>query len=127
MNETNARTMERMGDGFARRDVDMILECFTDDGVFDLTQGPDPWGERIEGKLAIRAALEHMFATLSDIEFKNAIRWVAGDRGVSEWTCVATTPKGRKLEVNGCDLFTFRDGKVAKKDSYFKQVVRPKA
>ena len=123
----NAETMERMGDGFARRDVDAILDCFADDGIFDLTQGPDPWGERVQGKAAIRVTLENMFKTLPDIRFDNASRWVAGDRGVSEWTCVATTPKGRTLEVVGCDLFTFRDGKVTKKDSYFKQVVRPKA
>jgi ketosteroid isomerase-like protein len=124
--DDNARTMERMADGFARRDVDQILDCFADDGAFELTEGPDPWGERVQGKAAIRVMLESMFKTLPDIRFADATRWVAGDRGVSEWTCIATTPKGRRLEVRGCDLFTFRDGKVLKKDSYFKKVVRPK-
>ena len=28
--------------------------------------------------------------------------------------------EGKKLEVNGCDVFTFANGKIAKKDSYFK-------
>ncbi|MBI2206491.1 MAG: nuclear transport factor 2 family protein [Candidatus Rokubacteria bacterium] len=123
----NAQTMQRMADGFARRDVDQILECFADDGVFELTEGPDPWGERVQGTGAIRVMLEHMFKTLPDIQFADATRWIAGNRGVSEWTCIATTPKGRRLEVRGCDLFTFRDGKVLRKDSYFKKVVRPKA
>lgn len=123
----NAQTMQRMADGFARRDVDQILDCFADDGVFELTEGPDPWGERVQGKAAIRVMLESMFKALPDIRFADATRWLAGDRGVSEWTCIATTPKGRRLEVRGCDLFTFRDGKVVKKDSYFKKVVRPKA
>jgi hypothetical protein len=26
-----------------------------------------------------------------------------------------------KVEVDGCDVFTFRDGKIAVKSSYFKQ------
>jgi hypothetical protein len=26
-----------------------------------------------------------------------------------------------RLEVDGCDVFTFRDGKIAVKSSYFKQ------
>jgi hypothetical protein len=32
----------------------------------------------------------------------------------------ATTPSG-KIDVQGCDVFTFRDGKIALKDSYLKQ------
>jgi ketosteroid isomerase-like protein len=45
---------------------------------------------------------------------------VAGDRGVSEWLFRGTTAEGRKVEVNGCDLFTFRNGKIAVKSSYLK-------
>jgi len=45
---------------------------------------------------------------------------VAGDRGLSEWVFTGTTAEGKKLEVNGCDVFTFANGKIAKKDSYFK-------
>lgn len=127
MEADNRATLERMAKGFAHQDVDAILDCFADDGVFETNQGPDPWGERSQGKAAIRVAIENVFKALPDIRFVDATRWVAGDRGVSEWTCVATTPKGRRLEVRGCDLFTFRDGQVVKKDSYFKQVVRPKA
>jgi ketosteroid isomerase-like protein len=45
---------------------------------------------------------------------------VAGDRGVSEWLFTGTTSDGKKVEVNGCDVFTFKDGKIALKNSYFK-------
>jgi len=31
-----------------------------------------------------------------------------------------TTAEGKKIEVNGCDVFTFRGDKIVKKDSYFK-------
>jgi len=120
----NREVMERLSAGFARHDVDLILDCFTDDGIFDITEGPDPWGERFQGKIAVRAALETLFKVLPDVQFTDSVSWVAGDRGTSEWTCVGTSPKGRRINVRGCDLFEFRGGLVARKDSYFKKIVR---
>ena len=120
----NLAAIERLSAGFERHDVDAILDTFTDDGVFDITEGPDPWGERFEGKPAIRTALESLFRLLPDVQFTEPVNWVAGDRGTSEWTCVATTPRGRQLRVRGCDLFEFRDGLITRKDSYFKKIVR---
>ena len=46
---------------------------------------------------------------------------LAPDYGVSEWTLTGTMPDGRRLEVNGCDFLTVRDGKILTKDSYRKQ------
>lgn len=120
----NLGTLDRLSQGFARHDVDGILDCFSDDGVFDITEGPQPWGERFQGKGEIRKALDALFSALADVQFVDASRWVAGNRGVSEWTCVGTTAKGRAIRVRGCDLFEFRDGQVTRKDSYFKKVVR---
>jgi ketosteroid isomerase-like protein len=120
----NVAVMDRLSAGFARHDVDGILDCFTEDGIFDITEGPDPWGERFQGKGEIRKALEALFSAVGDVQFVDASRWVAGDRGTSEWTCVGTTAKGRAIRVRGCDLFEFRDGLVTRKDSYFKKVVR---
>ena len=121
--QRNVEVLDRLSRGFARHDVDGILDCFTEDGIFDITQGPDPWGERFQGKPAIRKALEALFAGIPDVQFVDGTSWVAGDRGVSEWTCVGTTAKGRPVRVRGCDLFELRDGLVARKDSYFKKVV----
>ncbi len=120
----NLAMMDRLSAGFARHDVDGILDCFTEDGIFDITEGPDPWGERFQGKVEIRKALEALFSAVGDVQFVDASRWVAGDRGTSEWTCVGTTAKGRAIRVKGCDLFEFHDGLVTRKDSYFKKIVR---
>src|SRR5262249_9002248 len=122
--ERNLAIVERLSRGFEHHDVDTILECFAEDGIFDITEGPDPWGERFEGKKAIRSALEALVEMLPDVKFAEPVHWVSGDRGASEWTCVATTPRGRRLCVRGCDLFEFRDGLITRKDSYFKKIVR---
>jgi len=46
-------------------------------------------------------------------------------KGVSEWTLAGTTPAGDHVEVRGCDHFEFRNGKIVKKDSYWK-IVEPR-
>ena len=48
--------------------------------------------------------------------------WVSGRMGVSEWLLTGTTGDGRKLAVRGCDHYEFHDGKVVRKDSYWKIV-----
>ena len=48
--------------------------------------------------------------------------WSAGDRGVSEWTFTGTRSDGTRVEVNGCDLLTFRDGKIAVKNAFRKTI-----
>lgn len=40
----------------------------------------------------------------------------------SEWTLTGTTPSGERVEVRGTDHLEFRDGKIIRKDSYWKMV-----
>ena len=40
--------------------------------------------------------------------------------GPSEWIFTGTSADGKRVEVNGCDLFTFQNDKIAVKSSYFK-------
>ena len=60
------------------------------------------------------------FSIWPDAHFGNARHFVCGDRGVSEWLFTGTRADGTRMEVNGCDVFTFRNGKIVHKDSYFK-------
>ena len=39
---------------------------------------------------------------------------------VLEWVFTGTRADGTRVEVNGCDLFSFRDGRIAVKNSYRK-------
>ncbi len=50
--------------------------------------------------------------------------FVAGARGVSEWTFTGTRASdGQRIEVDGCDIFTFEGDKIRVKDSWRKQRV----
>ena len=114
--------LRRVADGFNRHDADAIMGAFSDDCVFESPRGPDPWGTRFTGAAAVRSAFEARFSGIPDVHYGDATHWVLGDRGVSEWTLTGTTTDGQRLELRGCDLWTFRDGKVLKKDSYWKMV-----
>lgn len=105
---------------FDAHDVDGILVHFADDAVFDSPRGPDPWGQRFVGKEQVRAGFAGRFAGIPNVRYQQDEHFVDGDRGASEWTLSGTTTEGQPIEVRGCDLWTFRDGKVVKKDSFWK-------
>jgi ketosteroid isomerase-like protein len=107
-------------DAWNRHDVDGLMSMMTADGVFEASGGNDVDGERHEGQQTVRAAYAAVFAQYPDAHWGNARHFVKGDRGVSEWTFTGTLKDGRRVEVTGCDLFTFRNGKIAIKNSFRK-------
>ena len=116
-------TVERLqafADAWNRHDVDALMTFMTDDCVFEASAGPDISGTRFVGSQAVRAGFADVFVTFPDANWGEARHFVAGDRGVSEWTFTGTRADGTRVEVHGCDLFTFRDGKIAVKNSYRK-------
>jgi uncharacterized protein (TIGR02246 family) len=104
-----------------RHDVDGLMACMTDDCVFEAAAGKEVAGTRHVGREAVRRAYAAVFATYADARWNQPRHFVAGDRAVSEWTFTGTTRDGAKVEVNGCDLFTLRSGRIAVKNSYRKQ------
>jgi len=109
---------------FNRHDVDAIMAFFHEDCVFETPRGPAPGGRRLVGKDQAREGIEARLAGIPDIRYIDDRHWVAGDRGVSEWTITGTDTDGHAVEVRGCDLLEFRDGKISRKDSYWKIVER---
>lgn len=114
--------LESLLAAFNRHDVEDVMEFFTEDCIFETPRGPDPWGRRLEGKPEVREGFEARFAGIPDIHYGKDRHWACGDRGVSEWTITGTDTSGKCVEVQGCDLFEFREGKIARKDSYWKTV-----
>lgn len=68
----------------------------------------------------MRAAYAAVFEAFPDARWAEARHFIAGNRGVSEWTFTGTRKDGKRVAVTGCDLFTFRDGKISIKNSYRK-------
>ena len=112
--------LEAFAQGWNRHDVDFLMTFMADDCVFETTAGREVCGTRFEGRERVREAFARVFKIFPDAHFGGARHFVSGDRGCTEWTFTGTTSDGKRLEVHGCDLFTFAGGKIARKDSYFK-------
>ena len=65
-------------------------------------------------------AFEDVFAAFPNAHWGNARHYIIENRGFSEWIFTGTKLDGTKVEITGCDLFTFKDGKIAIKNSYRK-------
>ena len=117
-------TLKQILEAFNRHDLDAIMEFFSDDCSFDFPRGTEPWGQRFIGKSQVREALAGRFKGIPDVHYGEDRHWVSGDLGVSEWTLTGTTTSGVRLKVRGCDLWEFRNGKVIRKDSYWKIIER---
>lgn len=117
-------TLTGLCDAFNAHDLDRIMAFFADDCVLEMPRGSKPWGSRFEGQRNVRDALATRFEGLPDVHYGNAEHFVdpAADTGISKWTLTGTTRAGTRLEVRGCDFYTFRGGKVIRKDSYWKIV-----
>lgn len=120
--DVTVELLEAIGDAFNRHDVDAILGFFADDGIFDNAKGADIHGARYAGKTEIRNVFTQLFETVPDLQWLPIDNRVCGDKGISEWRRQCTLPSGEKQDWNGLDIFTFRDGQITRKDTYFKIV-----
>ena len=120
LTEVTVETLDEFADAWNRHDADAIMAFMSDDCVFESSAGPDVTGTRYVGPEAVRAGYIDVFTNFPDAHWGDARHFVQGDRGVSQWTFTGTRYDGSRVEVNGCDLFTFRDGKIVLKDSYRK-------
>ncbi|HLE04497.1 MAG TPA: nuclear transport factor 2 family protein [Anaerolineales bacterium] len=118
--EINLDTLKGFLDAFNRHDLDAIMAYFHDDCVFYMPRGKSPRGDRHVGKQEVRAGLATRFEGIPDVRYGQDTHWTCGDLGVSEWTLTGTRKNGGSIEVRGVDLLEFRDGKVTRKDSFWK-------
>lgn len=121
-------TLKQILAAFNRHDLDAIMQYFSEDCSFDFPRGSEPWGQRFTEKENVREGLAGRFRGIPDAHYSDDRHWVSsdGNSGVSEWTLTGSTTTGVKLNVRGCDLWQFRDGKVIRKDSYWKIVEQPR-
>ena len=113
-------SLQALLDAFNAHDVDAVMSFFTEDCVFDMPRGPAPGGRRLTGPQQVREGIQSRFDGIPDIHYGDDRHWTCGDRGVSEWTIRGTQRTGEPIEVRGCDLFEFTDGRISRKDSFWK-------
>ena len=118
--EVSLDTLKSFLDAFNRHDLDAIMAYFHDDCVFYMPRGKGPRGDRYVGTQQVRAGLATRFEGIPDVHYGEDTHWACGNFGVSEWTLTGTRKSGGWIEVRGLDLLEFREGKVVRKDSFWK-------
>ena len=115
--------LKELLEAFNAYDLDRIMGFFADDCVLETPRGPNPWGTRFEGRAAVREGLMSRFRGLPDVHYGDDDHWACNGHAVSKWLLTGTTPDGQLVRVRGCDLFDLAaDGRVTRKDSYWKLV-----
>ncbi len=109
-------------EAFNRHDLNAIMDYFADDCVFYMPRGAKPRGDKYVGKDEVRAGLAKRFEGIPDVHYGNDQHWAGDNFGVSEWTLTGTSTSGKPIEVRGVDLLEFSQGKIIRKDSFWKIV-----
>lgn len=116
--------LDEFAKAFNRHDRDALVSMMTEDAIFDTAVGPEAHGDRHVGREAVGRAFAAVWEAFPDASWNDARHAAAGDRGFSEWTFRGTDRSGNFVEVRGVDLFGFRDGKIAVKDTFRKNRVK---
>ena len=110
----------RFNDVWNGHAIEGILEMMTDDVIFEASFGQDPWGTRVVGKPAVREFLEHMFDRIPYVRWDEIRHFAHPSQVTVEWLTSGSPKGGTPYKVEGCDILTIRDGKIAAKRSYRK-------
>lgn len=119
-NKISVELLKEFLEAFNEHNLDKIMSFFADKCVLEMPKGPFPWGDRYINKTDVRKGLATRFKGVPDVHFGNDRHWVSGNFGFSEWTLTGTLLSGDKIEVNGTDHLEFLDGKVIRKNSFWK-------
>ena len=117
--------LRRFGKAFNRADVEDILACVTEDFVWVQATGSDaPDGQIVRGAEEVRHALAARAKVVRDVRFSETkVHHVPG-RIIGTFRAKGIyVADGTAYDVRGVDIYTVRDGLIASKDSYWKQIV----
>jgi ketosteroid isomerase-like protein len=114
--------LERLAQAFNSHDIDRVMSFFAPDCSLDMPRGSEPYGTRYIGIENVRRGLESRFEMIPDVHYADVEHFVEGNSGMSKWLLTGTKSDGHCIRVRGCDFYTFQNGKVVRKDSYWKIV-----
>ena len=113
-------TLAAFSAAWNRHDIDSLMTFMSDDCVFQTAAGPESYGARHEGLQAVRTAFESAWINFPDAQWIHDRHFVHENFGVSEWTFTGTAADGSRVEADGVDVFTFKDGKIQLKNVFRK-------
>jgi uncharacterized protein (TIGR02246 family) len=119
---TVAALMQRFEAGYAAANAEAIVACFAPDVVWTL-----PDSRVLHGRAACLAFLKERFANPTGPKFSDSHMNVLGQTVVQNYKVGVAMPGGQSVTLDGTDVYQIRDGLIARKDAYWKQIGAPKS
>ncbi|MFT4585750.1 MAG: ketosteroid isomerase-like protein [Gammaproteobacteria bacterium] len=122
-NEVTAAFLSAFTQAWNDKDIDKLMDHMSEGCVFMASVGVEVEGTKWEGFDNVRTGFASLWDAYSDAHFEPVGEdIIVGDRGCSEWIFTGTkVSDGTKVRARGCDVYTFRDGKILLKNSMRKQ------
>lgn len=117
-----AALMRRFEAGYETVSAEAIVACFAPDVVWAL-----PDSRVLKGREACLAFLKERFASPTGPKFSDSHMNVLGQTVVQNYKVSVPLPGGQAVMLDGTDVYQIRDGLIARKDAYWKQIGAPKA
>ncbi len=119
--------VETFRKGFHHIDREMLRSVLTDDFVwhmhFNAAQPDGPTGKVLRGLDALIEELERRRAEWSDTWFEGLRERTVGEDGILQtFSATGKDEHGNDFNVNVVDLYDVRDGRICKKDTYWKGI-----
>jgi steroid delta-isomerase-like uncharacterized protein len=110
-------------DAVTRRDLDAMAACW-EPGSLDVLHGV----AELTVPADLRAWFGGLFASFPDFTFEVLDVLTAGEKAAVRWRATGTfdgtarfqglIPNGARVDVEGCDVLTVRDGRIVRNDAY---------
>ena len=117
-----AALMRRFEAGYATVNAEEIVACFAPDVVWTL-----PDARVLHGRAACLAFLKERFASPTGPKFSDSHMKVLGQTVVQNYKVGVPLPGGQTVTLDGTDVYQIREGLIARKDAYWKQIGAPKS
>ena len=122
-NEVTAEFLARFTQAWNEKDLDTLMDHMADNCTFMASVGIEVEGSQWIGREDVRKGFASLWDGYPDAHFEPVGEdIVLGNRGCSEWIFTGTkAADGSAVKARGCDVYTFKDGKILIKNSMRKQ------
>lgn len=111
--------------GFGRADRDALANTVTDDFEWHMhwteAEGDQPTGKVLRGIDEVMAEIERRQASWTDLSYDNMELRYLDDMVVQTFTVSGVDEHGTRFNSDAVDLYPVRDGKLSRKQTYWKQ------
>lgn len=123
-NEVTLEFLARFTQAWNDHDLNGLMAHMDDHCEFMASVGTGVEGTHWVGREEVRKGFASLWENYPDAHFEPVGQdFIAGNRGCCEWIFSGTRKRdGLRVVGRGCDVYTFRNGKIAVKNSMRKQL-----